>query len=198
MTIPLGRASPHASSCLPGCLGGSGPAAISRRISPPRHPYMALLPVGLAMRGTLPPPRWALTPPFHPCPRAERGGGLFSVALSVGLPRPGVTRHRCFLESGLSSTAARPQRPSGPPRAPHLCAGGGAVNGDRSEGARRGAVRPRPRRGRRAPRAASAPGWSRPRRGRGSPAPPAPRRAGPRRANPAYAPSPSRRRRSCR
>ena len=30
-------------------------------------------------------------------------GGLFSVALSVGLPRPGVTRHRFFLESGLSS-----------------------------------------------------------------------------------------------
>jgi len=31
-------------------------------------------------------------------------GGVFSVALSVGLPRPGVTRHRYFLESGLSST----------------------------------------------------------------------------------------------
>tara|TARA_B110000879_G_scaffold189924_1_gene253818 strand:- start:164 stop:367 length:204 start_codon:yes stop_codon:yes gene_type:complete len=30
-------------------------------------------------------------------------GGLFSVALSVGLPRPGVTRHRFLLESGLSS-----------------------------------------------------------------------------------------------
>jgi len=28
---------------------------------------------------------------------------LFSVALSLGFPRPGVTRHRCFLESGLSS-----------------------------------------------------------------------------------------------
>ena len=30
------------------------------------------------------------------------------MALSVGLPRPGVTRHRCLLESGLSS------RPCGP------------------------------------------------------------------------------------
>jgi hypothetical protein len=33
----------------------------------------------------------------------RREGGLFSVALSVGLPRPGVTRHRFLLESGLSS-----------------------------------------------------------------------------------------------
>jgi len=30
-------------------------------------------------------------------------GGFISVALSVGLPRPGVTRHRCLVESGLSS-----------------------------------------------------------------------------------------------
>ena len=40
--------------------------------------------------------------------KALRDGGLFSVALSVGLPRPGVTRHRCLWESGLSS------RPCGP------------------------------------------------------------------------------------
>ena len=32
-------------------------------------------------------------------------GGLFSVALSFGFPRPGVTRHRCLVESGLSSRA---------------------------------------------------------------------------------------------
>ena len=37
-----------------------------------------------------------------------RDGGLFSVALSVGLPRPGVTRHRYLLESGLSSSPFRP------------------------------------------------------------------------------------------
>jgi hypothetical protein len=29
-------------------------------------------------------------------------GGFFSVALSLGLPPPGVTRHRYFVESGLS------------------------------------------------------------------------------------------------
>ena len=47
-------------------------------------------------RGGLLPHRFTLT---HP-----EMGGLFSVALSLGLPPPGVTRHRCFMESGLSST----------------------------------------------------------------------------------------------
>src|SRR5690606_34467999 len=37
-------------------------------ISPARDPYSALLPVGLAVPVRLPVPRWALTPPFHPCP----------------------------------------------------------------------------------------------------------------------------------
>jgi hypothetical protein len=37
-------------------------------------------------------------------------GGFISVALSVGLPRPGVTRHRSFLESGLSSTLFLPRK----------------------------------------------------------------------------------------
>ena len=71
---------------------------------PARGPYSALLLVGLAMPVRLPVPRWAFTPPFHPCRGFEkRCGGLFSVALSLGLPRPGVTRHHCLMESGLSS-----------------------------------------------------------------------------------------------
>ena len=37
----------------------------------PRDPYSALLLAGLAVPPTLPPARWALTPPFHPCPAAE-------------------------------------------------------------------------------------------------------------------------------
>lgn len=40
-------------------------------------------------------------PTFSPSPCKQ--GSLFSVALSLGLPRPGVTRRRFFLESGLSS-----------------------------------------------------------------------------------------------
>ena len=47
-------------------------------------------------RGGLLPHRFTLTP-------EQVRGGLFSVALSLGLPRPGVTRHRHFMESGLSS-----------------------------------------------------------------------------------------------
>ena len=37
-----------------------------------RGPYLALLPVGLAVPSVLPRPRWALTPPFHLFPR-KRG-----------------------------------------------------------------------------------------------------------------------------
>jgi len=91
-----------------------------------RGPYLALLPVGLALPEMLPPPRCALTAPFHPylsggigCP-TRQSGGLFSVALSVGLPRPGVTRHRFFWESGLSSILLPRPRPSSLPRAARL------------------------------------------------------------------------------
>jgi len=53
-----------------------------------------------------------------PLPRlyATRRGGLFSVALSLGLPPPDVIRHRSSMEPGLSSPAAfrhLPERPSG-------------------------------------------------------------------------------------
>ena len=48
-------------------------------------------------------------------------GGLFSVALSLGLPPPGVTRHRSFMESGLSSRRlSGDTRSSDPPRATDL------------------------------------------------------------------------------
>ncbi len=57
----------------------------------------------------LPAARCALTAPFHPYPpnprkREFRTGGLLSVALSLGLPPPGVTRLRLPMEPGLSST----------------------------------------------------------------------------------------------
>ena len=39
---------------------------IPERTDPARDPYLALLPVGLAVPSLLPGPRWALTPPFHP------------------------------------------------------------------------------------------------------------------------------------
>jgi len=62
-------------------------------------------------------------------------GGLFSVALSVRLPCPGVTRHRCFAESGLSSPLQ--VRPSSLPRLAALPAPARRVNPqDRSKSAR--------------------------------------------------------------
>jgi hypothetical protein len=77
-------------------------------------PYSALLRVGLAIPSLLPGPWWALTPPFHPHRGfvsdliARHHGRLFSVALSLGLPPPGVTRHPSFMESGLSSKVCTP------------------------------------------------------------------------------------------
>ena len=53
-------------------------------------------------------------------------GGLFSVALSLGLPPPEVIRHRVSVEPGLSSTAkAAAIRPAGPI---HIGALGNFVN----------------------------------------------------------------------
>ena len=77
------------------------------------------------MRAALPKPRWALTPPFHLFP--DKRGSLFSVALSVRLPCPAVSRHRFLVESGLSSTVKPPQSPS-PPRSPQIRAQPAQVN----------------------------------------------------------------------
>ena len=105
MTIPLGASLPIRSSCQPGPLGLKHPCGdIPERISPHEAPTWHCsrwgLPCrfGCPSRGALLPHRFTLTP--------ETRGGLFSVALSVGFPRPGVTRHRCFRESGLSSKVA--------------------------------------------------------------------------------------------
>ena len=102
----------------PGSWAGNTPA---EPCGPARRPYSILLPVGFA----LPPPslaaRCALTAPFHPCPApvplcGQRRGGLLSVALSLGSPPPGITRHRFPVEPGLSShrrrAAIRPPDPA--------------------------------------------------------------------------------------
>jgi len=122
------------SACKPGSVwrpkprdGHSSGTPVARRLKQPTRtadaetslgrtplrPYSILLPVGFAVPVPLPVPRWALTPPFHPYPAAEAEGGLLSVALSLGSPPPGVTRHRVSVEPGLSSAARTPTRPSG-------------------------------------------------------------------------------------
>ena len=121
-TIPLGRALLRDSRDQPGRRGGNAPAS-QMEAKPPSaagRPYSVLLPVGFALPPLSPAARCALTAPFHPCRRTGRslrGGGLFSVALSLRSPSPAVSRHRILVEPGLSSTGVQPPaaaaRPSG-------------------------------------------------------------------------------------
>ena len=74
------------------------------RLPGARRPYSVLLRVGFAVRPLLPAARCALAAPFHPCCGPKPVSGLLSVALSLGSPPAGVTRHPCFAEPGLSST----------------------------------------------------------------------------------------------
>ena len=123
MTIHLGRPLPDASRDRPGRRRGNSPAGVPPESATPAcRPYLVLLPVGFAVPPPLPGARCALTAPFHPCRQTPKvpAGGLLSVALSLGSPPPGVTRHRVSVEPGLSSPAAtKPAtkaaiRPSGP------------------------------------------------------------------------------------
>jgi len=76
-------------------LSAAQPTRTLKRATPKRvrdlTVFLALLQVGFAMPSPSPMTRWALTPPFHPH-RLETGS-LFSVALSRGSPRVGVTHH---------------------------------------------------------------------------------------------------------
>lgn len=74
-----------------------------------RHPYSVLLPVGFAVPSMLPCPRWALTPPFHPCLRKRRRSALCGtfpgVAPAGRYPAPCFRGARTFLPRGLSALA---------------------------------------------------------------------------------------------
>ena len=117
-SIHLGRALPHGSSSQPGDLTHTRWDAGTDN---PRPPYSALLRMGFTVPPPFPEGRCALTAPFHPYPRPT-GGGLLSAALSLALPRPGVTRHaacrgvRTFLQDrGPSGRPPPPAAPSIPP-----------------------------------------------------------------------------------
>ena len=107
--IPLGRPLPAASSNQPGQRSGDG----SKDFSGEKHlasPLFGFAPGGachaahVAMRAV----RSYRTVSPLPC------GGLFSVALSLGLPPPEVIRHRVSVEPGLSSaTTAAAIQPTG-------------------------------------------------------------------------------------
>ena len=118
MAIPLGRPLPSASCDRPERRREGSPG-ISGMPRDACRSYLVLLPVGFSLPPPLPAARCALAAPFHPCrppgvPR--RTGGVLSVALSLGSPPPGVTRHRTSVEPGLSSLRTRRRaaiRPSG-------------------------------------------------------------------------------------
>ena len=98
MAIHLGRPSPNSSS-RPTRTAAQKPAC---ELAFARRPYSVLLPVGFTLPWPLPAMRCAFTAPFHPY-RLHTGGGLLSVALSLGSPPPAVNRHRVSVEPGLSS-----------------------------------------------------------------------------------------------
>src|SRR6202011_65695 len=121
MAIPLGRPLPAASSNQPGQRSGdrSKDSSTEKRLASPLFgfaPGGACHAAHVAMRAV----RSYRTVSPLPC------GGLFSVALSLGLPPPEVIRHRVSVEPGLSSTAkAAAIRPAGPI---HIGAPGNFVN----------------------------------------------------------------------
>jgi hypothetical protein len=102
-TIPLGRTSQCASRDQPGQRSGNAPAPCGATI-PIRSCSRWGLPCRSCCqaRGALLPPRFARARGLS---RDACAGGVFSVALSLGSPPPGVTRHRIPVEPGLSSTA---------------------------------------------------------------------------------------------
>ena len=72
-----------------------------------------LAPGGVCHAGAVASPAVGSYPTLSPLPRTEARGGLLSVALSLRLPSPAVSRHRVSVEPGLSSprerrAAARP------------------------------------------------------------------------------------------
>lgn len=126
MIISLGRTLPSGSCNLPGT---------DRKTSsfpPPEgwlRPCLVLLPVGDAWPPYYYGRRWSFTPPFHPC-SCERYlfCGPIRQVLPEGILAPGVTRHRCSMECGLSSKRGNAPRPSNLPDAFIIIVSGWIVN----------------------------------------------------------------------
>ncbi len=103
-TIHLGRASPRASSDLPG--NSCGPQVRARK--PACFPIWSCSRWGLPCRRMLPPARCALTAPFHPCRRciAAALGRSALCCTFRGLAPPRRYLAPCPAEPGLSSASA--------------------------------------------------------------------------------------------
>lgn len=108
MTIPLDLRLPADLKLPTRASGVRRPCGRYRRTDPSaRGPYLALLPVGLAMPVRLPVPRWALTPPFHPCP-CMHGRSRSLWRFPSGCPGRVLPGTVAVLEPGLSSSPYGP------------------------------------------------------------------------------------------
>jgi hypothetical protein len=109
MTIHLEQPLLAASRDLPGQWAENSPEP---KFVPP---LFGLAPGGVCHAGVVANPAVRSYRTVSPLLRTESASGLISVALSLGLPPPGVTRHRISVEPGLSSLApfrAQQGRPS--------------------------------------------------------------------------------------
>ena len=98
MTIPLGRPLLDASLRPTRTLSPENRLA---RLAPGTVFLLGLAPGGVYLATPVAGCAVGSYPTFSPFPLCR--GGLFSVALSLGFPPPGVTRHRVSMEPGLSS-----------------------------------------------------------------------------------------------
>ena len=123
-------------ACKPGSVhralqGGLGDHSSRRRVAPPLKqptratsrnqahmpPLFGLAPGGVYRAAPVARPRCALAAPFRPYP-PEAGRfpfcGTFPEPFAEARHPPGVTRHRCSVEPGLSSPRLLQPRPPGP------------------------------------------------------------------------------------
>ncbi len=109
MAIHLGRPLPDASRDLPGRRHGNLPAGLTGV-----PPLFGLAPGGVYHAGPVAGAAVRSYRTLSPLPSLAEAseGGLLSVALSLGSPPPGITRHRVSMEPGLSSPRRSGRRPS--------------------------------------------------------------------------------------
>jgi hypothetical protein len=112
--IHLGLPLPTASCGLPASIGRAALDRSRRKRLQETLPFWPCSGWGLPSRPSHLERWWSLTPPFHPYLLGRsRGGGLFSVALSRGSPRVGVTDHPALRSPDLPRHTHRAARPPG-------------------------------------------------------------------------------------